>query len=147
MGHPKVRPLIHKHFVDHPNKAIWLQQLVEICYKHNKTEPSHEGIRGAVRHLIMSGVPITVVEPANCWVYKPQAETEVEQKRVGIKTDAEQDKADVETKPDAEPEVATKPRPLSAVKVLYELIHTTKQGAMVLEDEDGEIVIVKAIDI
>jgi hypothetical protein len=146
MGHPKVRPLIHKHFVDHPNKAIWLQQLVEICYKHNKTEPSHEGIRGAVRHLIMSGVPITIVEPANCWVYKPQAETEVEQNKVDVKPSTEQDKANVETETGTEVPAKQRPAP-GAVKVLYELIHTTKQGAMVLEDEDGEIVIVKPIDI
>jgi len=130
MGYPVIRPWIRKYFEDHPNKAIWKDDLIEACTKISGRAHSVEGVRAAIKHLIDNGMAIQVVEPNHCWVYKPELQQQPEQK----------------PEPQVEEKLTEEPSKKYRNQI-FQLIHTTKQGAMILEDEDGDTIIVKPVDI
>lgn len=128
MGYPTYRAALHRYFMDHPGRHIWLDELIEVAQKVIGKEPTRGSIQHAITRMMETNPDIQVVERANCWIYRPNSSQ--------VKEITKESVEKVEQKP-------------STVKVrrLFELVHTTKQGAMILEDEDGVTIVVKEVDI
>lgn len=124
MGAPYIRAIVRKYFMEHPGVHVWLDDLMEALKIQGKN-PSTGGVQGAVAQLIDFDMEIFVVERGQCWIYTPGKTPKMEEQR--------------EVAPPEQRVRLTSRR-------LFELVHTTKAGAWILEDEEGEMVIVKPVD-
>lgn len=136
MGSPYIRAIIRKYFMDNPGIHIWLNDIKEVLVGQGK-RPSTGGIQGAVSQLVDLEMPIEVVERGQCWIYRPNV----------TKSSLSYPVAAENPEPLRQEPERQEPRSVTTKNKLFELIHTTKQGAMILEDEDGETIIVRPIDI
>lgn len=131
MGFAKIRPSIRKYFFDHPNREIWFEEIKTHLISLGLS-PNDQSTKHAVGELIRRGMPIEIVESGHCWVYRH--EPDYTKKPVSTTN-----VTNVVTSP--------KELPKAPTKKLFQLVHTTKQGNWILEDEEGELVVVKQIDI
>lgn len=126
MGYTLIRPAIRRYFEEHPGINVWLADLREKLVALNGKTPSDGGIQHAINTLMGAGLELFVVERGQCWIYRPNM------------------KSPNLPEPTNQPVVR---RNDILNRRLFELIHTTKTGAMILEDEEGETIIVKPVDI
>lgn len=114
-----VRPHIRQYFEKEVGLTVWMNEIQDFVEQINKKRPSVTGIRGAIYDLVQSGMNIEAIEPGHSWRYMPK-----------------------KIQADKEEEVVTKEG-----KRLFELVHETKSGVLILTDEQGETYIVKPVDI
>lgn len=121
MGATLIRPAIRRYFEEHPGINVWISDLRELLISLNNKTATDGGIQSAVNTLMGAGMELFVVERGQCWMYRPNTKQ------------------------------IPPPPPQQIKKIdnrrLFELIHTTKLGAMILEDEEGETIIVRQVDI
>lgn len=121
MGAVLIRPAIRRYFEEHPGINVWISDLRELLISLNGQPPTDGGIQSAVNTLMGAGMELFVIERGQCWMYRPNTKL-------------------------VQPPIPANIKKLDDRR-LFQLVHTTKLGAMILEDEDGETIIVRQVDI
>lgn len=67
----KIKPIILKHFIEHPGAVVFFDDLQEAIISANGEKASRPGIQFAVKQLIEEGKPIEVESNGRAWIYRP----------------------------------------------------------------------------
>lgn len=115
-----IRPSIRKYFEAHPGITVYRSDVLDFVEKEmGGRKSSDQGVTNAIRELAESGgMAIEELDRANSWIYRPNA-TAAPSK-------------DLVKKPSRE---------------IFERVHVTKQGNWILEGTDGEVTLVKPLDL